>query len=301
MAIENESNDDVGVTPDDLVKGVSGLVSLPDVCVRISEMVDSQCCSASDIGKVISRDAALTLRLLRIVNSAFFQFPSKIETVSRAITIVGNRELRDLVLAASVAGIFEKISSDLIDLDVFWRHGIYCGIISRIVATRCRVLHNERLFVAGLIHDVGRLILAYKMPTECRQVLDLMALEGATLRDAEQRVLGFDHAQVGATLMKVWCLPESHQAAALYHHTPQQADAYKLEASILYLANIIADIAESGAQNNTDLDDIPDDIWKITNVAPADVESILIEARDPFIDALSLFRPRSRRSSSYAA
>jgi len=298
MGIGTQS-EDKKITPGDLVKGVLGLVSLPDVCIRISEMVDSQYCSASDIGKVISKDAALTLRLLRIVNSAFYQFPSKIETVSRAITIVGNRELRDLVLAASVAGVFEKISSDLIDLDAFWRHGIYCGIVSRIIATRCRVLHSERLFVAGLMHDVGRLIIAYKMPEECHQVLRLMTLKECTLRDAEQQVMGFDHAQVGAALMAAWSLPESHQMAALYHHDPLQADEFKLESNILYLANIIADIAESGAHDENELEQVPTEVWNTTNVASTDVESILLEARDQFIDALSLFRPR--RSSSYAA
>ncbi|NOZ51755.1 MAG: HDOD domain-containing protein [Gammaproteobacteria bacterium] len=296
-----EQSENKKITPGDLVKGVLGLVSLPDVCIRISEMVDSQDFSASDIGKVISKDAGLTLRLLRIVNSAFYQFPAKIETVSRAITIVGNRELRDLVLAASVAGIFEKISNDLIDLDGFWRHGVYCGIISRIIATQCRVLHSERLFVAGLMHDVGRLILAYKMPVESRQALELMSLNGCELQFAEQQVIGLDHAQVGAALMKAWCLPESHQMAALYHHNPQQADEFKLESAILYLANIITDIAESGVQDDVVLASVSPEIWNITHVSQTDIESILIEARDQFIDALSLFRPRSRRSSSYAA
>lgn len=114
------------VTPEQLVKGIVGLVSLPEVCIRISEMVNDPRYSASHIGKVISKDAALTARLLRIVNSAFYRFSAKVETVSRAITIVGNRELKDLVLAATIAGVFERISTDLINLDTFWRHGIYC-------------------------------------------------------------------------------------------------------------------------------------------------------------------------------
>ena len=135
---DNNSKPQIKSTPENIIQGVVGLISLPDVCIRVKEMVDDPNYSASDIGKIVSSDAALTARLLRIVNSAFYGFPARIETVSRAITIVGNRELRDLVFAATVAGIFEKVSSDLIDIESFWRHSVYCGIVSRIIAKRCR-------------------------------------------------------------------------------------------------------------------------------------------------------------------
>lgn len=289
------------LSPKHLAEDVAGLISLPDVCVRVKEMVDDPDCSASDIGKVVSKDAALTARLLRIVNSAFYQFPAKIETVSRAITIVGNRELRDLVFAATVAGIFEKISSDLIDIETFWRHAVYCGIVSRIIAKQCRVLHNERLFVAGLMHDIGRLVIAYKLPTQSREVLQLMKDEQLPLQQAERNILGFDHAEVGAELMKSWSLPISHQLVALNHHTPQYARDFTLEASIVYLANAISGLAEAGEYEVDDLQDVPDQVWQLTRVSMDDIEGILLDARDQFIDTLGLIRPRSRRSSHYAA
>ena len=154
----------LSISPETLVDGTVGLVSLPEISMKINEMVDDPKCSAAHIGKVIGKDAALTARLLKIVNSAFYRFPSRVETVSRAITIIGYRELRDLVFAATVSGIFERISNDLVNLDSFWRHGIYSGILSRIIANNCQVLHSERLFVAGLMHDIGQLIMSYKLP-----------------------------------------------------------------------------------------------------------------------------------------
>ena len=291
----------INSSPADLVQGVVGLISLPDVCVRVKEMVDDPECSASDIGKVVSSDAALTARLLRIVNSAFYQFPARIETVSRAITIVGNRELRDLVFAASVAGIFEKVSNDLIDIEAFWRHAVYCGIVSRIIAGRCRVLHKERLFVAGLMHDIGRLVIAFKLPSECRQVLNHMKENQLSLHVAEKDILGFDHAEVGAELMKAWSLPYTHQLAALNHHAPENANDCMLEASIVFLANTITELAEAGTDNVDVLKSVPEQIWEITNVSIDDIEDILVEARDQFIDALSLIRARERKSSHYVA
>ncbi|WP_455221270.1 HDOD domain-containing protein [Kaarinaea lacus] len=285
----------------DLVQGVVGLISLPDVCVRVKEMVDDPESSAADIGKVVSKDAALTARLLRIVNSAFYQFPSRIETVSRAITIVGNRELKDLVFAATVAGIFEKVSSDLIDIETFWRHAVYCGIVSRIIAQKSRVLHSERLFVAGLMHDIGRMVIAFKLPNKCRDVLRYRKENNVELHVAENSVLGFDHAQVGAELMKAWSLPQSHQLAALHHHSPEKANEFVLEASIVYLANIITELAEAGTDDVEVLTKVPDEIWRMTKVYTTDIEDILVEARDQFIDAITLIRAKEGKSSHYVA
>jgi putative nucleotidyltransferase with HDIG domain len=284
--------------PEDIVKGVVGLISLPDVCVRVREMVDDPNSSAADIGKVISNDAALTARLLRIVNSAFYGFPARIETVSRAITIVGNEELRDLVFASTVAGIFEDLPSDLVDIESFWRHSVYCGIVSRIIAKKRRVLHNERLFVAGLLHDIGRLVIAFKMPEQYRRVQQYVQEHDVPLHDAEAQVLGFDHTRIGAELMKAWSLPQSHQMATANHHTPSHADGYTLEASIVYLANMITELAEAGAHEGNYLNDVPEEIWEVTQVSPTDVEDILIEARDQFIDALWLIRKSANRAAS---
>ena len=297
----SQFSDHKKLTPEHLVQDVAGLISLPDVCVRVKEMVESSEYSASDIGKVVSKDAALTARLLRIVNSAFYQFPSKIETVSRAVTIVGNRELRDLVFAATVAGIFEKISSDLIDIETFWRHAVYCGIVSRIIAKKCRVLHNERLFVAGLMHDIGRLVIAFKLPTQSREVLQYMKDQQVPLHIAERMILGFDHTEVAAELMKAWALPTSHQLAALHHHSPQKANEFVMEASIVYLANAITELAEVGEHDVDYLKDVPEAVWQMTMVSMEDIEDILVEARDQFIDALTLIRSKNRKSSHYAA
>jgi HD-like signal output (HDOD) protein len=264
-------------------------------------MVDDPKCSAVHIGKVIGKDAALTARLLKIVNSAFYRFPSRVETVSRAITIIGYRELRDLVFAATVSGMFERISTDIIDLDSFWRHGIYSGILSRLIADNCQVLHGERLFVAGLMHDIGQLIISYKLPKLMRAIMDLSDKEGIALYEAEAQILGFTHAEVGAELMKAWSFPETQQNVARYHHNPSAAKDSILEVNIVYLANIIAQIAETGLVDTDRLGKIDNKVWVMTKVSKSDVESLLVEAREQFIEALTLFRPKGRLGASNAA
>ena len=289
------------ISPEVLVQGVVGLVSLPEVCLRISEMIDNPRSTASTIGKIISQDAALTARLLKIVNSAFYRFPARIETVSRAITIIGNRELRDLVLAATVSGIFERISSDLIDIDEFWRHGIYTGIVSRLIAERCRVLHSERLFVAGLMHNIGQLIMAYKLPRYYRAAMLMAQEEGIPMYLAEQKTLGFDHAEVGAELMRSWSFPEGHQFVARYHHQPEAATDFRLEVAIAHVAETISCMAQQGEDDFDYIAQIDRNVRRMVDLSTADLEDLLVEAREQFIEVLTLFRPRSKGATHYAA
>jgi len=288
-------------TPEKLVQGVVGLVSLPEICIRISEMIDNPRSSASTIGKIISQDAALTARLLKIVNSAFYRFPSRVETVSRAITIIGHRELRDLILAATVSGVFERISTDLIDIDEFWRHGIYTGIVSRLIAERCRVLHSERLFVAGLMHNIGQLILAYKLSRYYRAALLMAEEEGIPMPLAEQKTFGYDHAEVGAELMKSWNFPEGHQFVARYHHSPEKASAFRLEVAIVHVAETISRMAQYGEDNFDYITQIDRSIRRMVDLSTGDLEELLVEAREQFIEVLTLFRPRNKGTTHYAA
>lgn len=288
-------------TAKDLVQGVVTLVSLPEVCIRISEMVDEPKVSAAQIGKVISQDAALTARLLRIVNSAFYRFPAKIETVTRAIAIIGHRDLRDLVLAASISGVFERMANDLVDIDHFWRHGIYSGILARIMAKNCRVLHSERLFIGGLLHDIGRLILGHQLPQLSRQAVDLARVKNIRLYQAEQHVFGYTHADVGAELMHRWGLPVSHQNTTRFHHEPEKVKDFALECAIVYLSDRISHLAEQGDYKGEDLIGVPDKVWRLTRQSPAGIEALLLESREQFIEALQVFRPRGEQNSSFAA
>jgi len=277
-------------TAQDLVVGISGLVSLPEVCVKIGELCQDPNTSAAQFGKLISQDAALTISLLRIVNSAFYSFPSKIETVSRAVAIVGQRDLHNIVLAASVSGVFDRVKSHLIDIDHYWRHAVYTGIVARIVAQHNSVLHPERLFVAGLLHDIGRLILCYRREQDVRHATAMSLSEDIPLYKAEERLMGFTHADVGAELMLSWGLPESLQYTTRLHHSPVHSE-FPLECAIVHLADQVSHMAERGDFSEIELSKIPDFVWRLTNMRSEDIDTLIIEARDQFLESLHLFRP----------
>lgn len=230
----------------DMIEGDNQLASLPDIFFQFKEVMEDPESSFLDVGEVISHDPALTSRLLRIVNSAFYGFPEKIATVSHAIGIIGLDQLNDLVLSTVVVDQFRKIPGDAINMRVFWEHSIACAIAARIIASYKNELSPERFFVAGMLHDIGRLVICMKAPEEALEALNLSKSKDCLLHTAEQEVLGFDHAEVGSALLKAWNLPEIHVKTAAYHHKPTKAANYCVEASIIHIADIVAKALDKG-------------------------------------------------------
>lgn len=229
-----------------LLDDVSYLVSPPDICVRVFDLIESEHASAQKIGEVIAQDPSLTARLLKLVNSSFYNLARPIDTVSRAITIVGIRELYALVIAVSAIKSFSNLPNRLVNIDTFWRHGIYTGLIGRDLARRARILHPERLFVAGLLHDIGSLVLYNRIPEIAAELLLMSNGDENVLYQAELGELGFTHADLGGALLATWMLPETLQDAVCYHHVPSVADASALEASIVHIADNLANRSELG-------------------------------------------------------
>lgn len=279
----------MNLTPRELLAGSLELASLPEVFTRVNDMLDDPHSSASDIGKVISDDPALTTRLLKIVNSAFYSFPSQIGTVSRAITIIGTRELRDLILATSVIKLFNNIPEDLISMDSFWRHSISVGLIAQCMASQRHDENIESVFVAGLIHDIGRLVICSKVPEIEREALARAKFNGMDLTQCEKTILGFDHTEVGAELARLWLLPNNLYEAMAFHHTPQYAETHVVETTIVHLANDIANAVDfsNGVEVHADMP-VSSPLWKTTGLPADTIEIVLAEAEKRYQETLQL-------------
>ncbi len=229
-----------------LLSDVEGLVSPPDVCMRLFELIHLPTTGAADIAKVIAVDPNLTARLLRMANSSFYNFSRKIDTISRAITVIGTTELYQLVLSISAVKTFAGVPNELVDMNTFWRHSVYTGLLSRTLAVRANILHPERLFVAGLMHDLGSLVLYHQRAQEMRDILLLANGDEELLYHAELEGLGFSHASVAAKLMEQWQLPASLVEAIHCHHEPEKAGNARIEAHLLHLANQLVNESEQG-------------------------------------------------------
>lgn len=280
-------------TPKDLVAGMIKLVSLPHICIRVNLMVDDPDCSIGDIGEVLSQDASLTAHLLKVANSAFYGYRAKIETVSRAVTIIGTQDLRDLMFAVSAVRTFSNIPIKLANMASFWRHSMFCGIVARILAGRCNVLHTERLFVAGLLHDIGRLIILHRVPDIALSVLQRVEQTHEQSHLVEREYLDFDHSGVGAELMKLWQVPAPLQNAIKYHHDPDSAQDNVLEASIIHIANTIAHVAEMEDSKQVQLQRISPFAWGTTNLTEAIIDDVISDAHPLLFEGLALIMPNA--------
>jgi HD-like signal output (HDOD) protein len=239
----------VDLTPEGLVAGIKDLVTLPEVAMRIATLVDDPNSSAADIGREISHDAALTARLLRIANSPAFGQHGKIATISRAITVLGVRQVRDLTVGLTAIRTFDGIGNNLVTMESFWRHSVLCAVAAGQIAGRRARVRDDTSFIAGLLHDVGQLVLFSRAPAPAREAL-LMSVDSADDRGlylCEQEVIGFDHGAVGVALARNWAMPASLQECIEFHHEPERAKAHPLEVATIHVANTVAVLAEIGS------------------------------------------------------
>ena len=261
----------------DLVKRTNRLFSMPAIAIRIFDMVDDAHYSAQDIGKVISQDPALTARLLKIANSALFGYQSEIDTVTRAITVLGSRQIRDLVLATTVIKTFTGISDDLVTMEKFWYHSMACGLAARALSMKCFPERSEPMFIAGLLHDIGQLILYQQMPEQGAQILSLMR-DGAPPEVAEQQVIGFNHADVGAELITSWQLPGSFRECIECHHDFDRAGECQIEVALIYIASALAvsdSYAVTSAQHAISVDQRAWDVLGLDDsVCPSTMDTV---------------------------
>ena len=258
----------------ELVNGALEVPSLPMIFTRIDESVNNPRSSLADIGKIISEDSSLTARLLKIVNSAFYSFPSKIETISRAVTIVGTQQLRDLALATSVMKLFQGIPPEQMDMEAFWKHSIGCGVTARVLATYRREANVERFFVAGILHDIGRLILCMKDPDWMKMAITRCRNNDELLFKIEYEELGFDHAAVGRVLLQNWKLPASLEETVAFHHNPEAATRYPIEAAIIHVADVISHVLQLGNSGERFVPPLSSNAWERLQMTPSQLASL---------------------------
>lgn len=275
-----------------LLDQAEGLISFPDVCLKVNALVNSGSASAAEIGAVIEKDPALTARLLKIANSPFYGFASSIETVSRAVTVLGGREIRDLAFATSAIKAFD-VKPGLETVGDLWSHNVYCAIAGRQLAAGSTRGRAESIFVAGLLHDIGRLLFISLLPeTTLAKVerLNAGAHGEANLYLAEQEVIGFDHATAGGALIRRWGLPDSLYECVRYHHQPASASEYPLEVSIVHLADCVAHAAQDNSGIDRQLAAVDPLAWDQTGLTLDDLENVLPSVLEQSVAVKSLLQ-----------
>src|SRR3989339_317226 len=211
-----------------ITEKVTGLPTLPRVIQEITNLMQNPRTSAEEVGRAITMDQSLASKVLRLVNSAFYGFPGRINTITHAIVILGFNTVKNIVLTASV---FDKLGGmghkDEFDLEKFWLHSIATGVISKEIAKKVNFRYYEESFLAGVLHDIGKIILFKFLPDEFSQVIARQKQEQCLFLDAEKKALDLTHNEIGNWLAQRWNLPEDLRAAILYHHSPMLVNQHK--------------------------------------------------------------------------
>ena len=221
----------------DILGGVDDLPSLPAVVMELLGSIDQENIDISVLAKKVSNDPALTAKTLRLVNSSAFGLQVKATTIQQAMTFLGFESTRKLITAAALTGCFPAGRCPGFNDKVFWRHSIASAACARALARRVR-FNADYAFTAGLLHDIGRLVLVSRFPERYQAVLSLRDKNDSELIDAEQALLGVDHVDAGVALAEHWNFSDTMRQAIAYHHAPESPGAGFL-ATIVHVASAI--------------------------------------------------------------
>ena len=224
---------------DDILMKVKDLPTLPDVVFKVNEIVNDPATSATYLENVISRDQAIAAKVLKLVNSAFYGLPGRVDTLSRAIPLLGFSTVRNLVMSVTV---FDISSIGDFDMKQFWRHSFATSIAARAIGLVAEFPEFETLSLAGLLHDIGKLVLFQHFSGQYRQVFELMGKKKLTFLQAEKSLYSIDHTIVGGEIAKKWSFPPNLRSSIEYHHYPENAGDLADFVSVVASANVLCQI-----------------------------------------------------------
>ncbi len=259
-----------------IVTNVLKVAVLPAVAVKFSEAIRDPLTSNQDLENIVSEDSALAAKVLMIANSALFNFPSKIDTIAKAVSIIGHNQLSDIILSCSIVAMFKNIPQDVIDMDMFWRHSISVATASRLLAAVRQENNIERFFTAGLLHDIGKLIIFVDVPSYAAKVIERCSETNELMFRVEKEILGFDHAKLGAMLLKKWKLPEDVVSSVYYHHMPSISSGDIIGPSAVHIADIITHSLQFGSSGERFVPEFSHKAWSALGL-DTDVLGSLIE------------------------
>ncbi len=235
-------------------KMLQDIRQLPSLSVVVLEILDSfkdEGLKIPELVRKIGRDQGLAARVLRVANSAFLGFPSKVASINEAVVVLGFHSVRSLALAAGVIQQFPPGEGNAFDRLAFWQHAIGVGVAARVLAQKLG-RNQEEAFTAGLLHDIGRLVLDAYFHDSFLKILDLAAQDDCPLATAEKKALGMDHAEIGYEVARQWKFPLPVQLAIRGHHDPDASSSELTD--LVHLANVLAHGLEIG---NSGYDQVP--------------------------------------------
>lgn len=272
----------------DIVRKGDQLFSLPAIFNKIVAVIRDPTSSAAFIAETIGKDPNLSAKLLKLVNSSYYGFPQRVDSLSRAVMIVGSSRLTSMAVGILTMTLFRNIPRRLMDVASFWRHGLACGVAARLLASRLDGMEEEPLFVAGLLHDMGRMAYVAQQPELTAQALGAALSSGVPAFVMESQIWGFDHAALGGAMLTAWKFPARLIRAVAHHHKPLEAET-GLEAAVVHVADVIAHAMDLGGGQGFPVPPLSAAAFEATGLLPGDLSAIVVQAKSQLDDITRIF------------
>jgi len=251
------------------------LPTLPVVITKLNSLADNDKASVQEMARIVTSDQVLSARILRLANSPSYGF-YRVSTISNAMILLGVNVVRSLALSSSFFEIMEKESVGL------WEHSLGVGVASNLIARKLGLPECEEIATAGLLHDIGKVIISQKCHAAEKQIRGIVRDKQLSMREAEREVLDTDHAEVGGWLSKCWFLPDKLSEPIAFHHDVDRAVHHRVKTAVVHIADVLIKTSGFGNSGDTFVPLIQDCAWDVLNLT----EQHLVELVDEMADKL---------------
>ena len=272
-----------------LIRGINDLPTLPNVMLRIKQALTDDAVTIQALSEIIEKDPSLTSKVLRLANSSYYGLSYRVDTITRGITVLGFNIIRNLAFTASVSKIFSENISFPFDIKGLWHHSLGCAIASKALIPNKDPVLGEKIFICGIIHDIGKIIIAQNLPDLLERVLkEIEDNRNLTLSDAEKNIIGVTHSEVGALVAEKWRFPKELTSIIRFHHKPSLVNPfpditdYTILHNRVYTGNQIAKSIALGKSTDGKVSAIPLSIWNSLGISEKELPDILYRIKLDF-------------------
>lgn len=270
---------------DEILQKVDTLPLLPSITAEIIKLTDDPDTTVISLEQAICKDQALTGQVLKLANSAYYGFPRRITTISKAVLILGFNTIRGIVIAASTYPFLKKqVDGYELEKGELWKHSMAVAICARFISKKYRHGDPNEAFIAGLLHDIGKTLLNVYVKEDYQRILYKIEKEQVSFIQAEKEILGFNHAEIGGKVAEKWNLPPEFVHAIAYHHEPTQENECHQLTYIVHLADIICSMLGIGLGNDGLLYAVSGEAIEALNFKENDIDSIMSEMKEILVD-----------------
>jgi len=262
------------------VEKLKNIPTMPGIFEKITPLIDSSDTAAEDIAHIIASDQVLSSKVLRVVNSVFYGFPGRISNLTHALIILGFDVVKGLMLSTSV---FDMMLAK--GLHGLWEHSLGCAVAAGVIARKTDHPNPEEVSIAALLHDIGKLIIRIELPEESSRIDQRTAEKQISSYEAEEEILGLNHATVGEWLCKEWHLPAQLSDPIAYHHKPNSSKFYQRPTAIVHTADILVRGIGFGFPGDTIVPQIDQNAWELLNISDSLLEDIIDDMDDKLDEA----------------